>query len=426
MKIVYAICFAYLWAGSVTSSWLDALNLPLYFQQLSDFLQNPMANSWIPTFILDTDHPWLSANRRWLESYPDGASSLCDKSSPLWTSPSSGREIPTDLFHRINIDNNKAGVNRLGWYNAVSRLSELRDCAAALEDIRHLHVYIYVHSGQYSDPLVDPKMPPELPGLFAEVLARMPHLQRLDWGLDAKDTVSFREEFVRRSLTLPGVRHLVLGAQSHYLLPMCPSLETLEAGSFFHHASWNSGYRESRDSRLELVRTASAVSSLKEFLMLDNDWTTEKLEEVLGAMPNLLKFTMQGSLGGDRDWREDSSSEGGRLLRECLSVISKFAKLEQLHLPDSSELDLGFDGGHWCGNAYMGESGRRYGRSVVKDSIDATELAGNIVMEAIPHLNILSIGGTQANFTRNERSELEIVWPWTGRKEEYISEIYPL
>ncbi|KAI0150141.1 hypothetical protein F4776DRAFT_604750 [Hypoxylon sp. NC0597] len=431
MKLIYAICFLYLWIAAVTGDWLDATGLSFQFRQLTKFLRNPMADSPIPILILDTDHPWLSEKRRWLESLPNVASAICDKSSPLWTSPSPGLEIPTDLFRRINIDNNKAGVNRLGWDNAVSRLSELRDCPAALEEVRHLHVYIYVHTGQYSDPLVDPDMPSELPGLFAEVLTLMPRLERLDWGLDPKDTMVFGEEFVRRNLTLLGVRHLVPGAQSHYLLPMCPNLETLEAGSFFHHASWNSSYRRNGDSRLQLVHSASSVSSLKEFLMLDNHWTIEKLEEVLKAMPNLIKLTMQGALGRDGNWPKDTSSkdgtiEVGKLLKRYLSVISRFPKLEQLHLPDSSNLDLGFDGGSWCGNAYMGASGRYYGRFVIKDSIDTTEIAGRIVMEAIPNLKVLTIGKTRGNFTQNENGKLEIIWPWTKRKELYTYEVFPL
>ncbi|KAI1371251.1 hypothetical protein F4677DRAFT_436354 [Hypoxylon crocopeplum] len=431
MKLAHGLCFLYMRVAAVAGAWLDIPDLPLYFQQLGQFLQIPMATSSIPTFILDTDHPWLSENRRWLESYPDVASALCDKSSPLWTDPSPGHEIPPDLFRRINIDNNKSGIDRLGWDNAVSRLRELRDCPAALEDVRHLHVYIYVHTGQYSDPLVEPEMPPtELPGLFAEVLTLMPNLERLDWGLNPNVADVFREEFVRRNLTLPSVRHLIPGAWSHYLLPMCLGLETLEAGSFFHHGSWNSGYREEGDPRRELVRAASVLSSLKEFLMLDSYQTTEKLEEVLEAMPNLTKLTMQGSLGRDIDWHESIISEDiarnrGGLLKKYLAVISRFPKLEQLGLPESSRLDLGFDGGNWCGNAYRGAGGRRYGRSVINKRVETTEIAGDIVAESLPHLKMLWIGEIQANLTHNENGDLQITWPWTGRKEEYTYEIFP-
>ncbi|KAI1652683.1 hypothetical protein F4813DRAFT_377381 [Daldinia decipiens] len=434
MKLSYAIyClgrYLYIGAATIVSAWPIFPDLPFYFRHLSGFLQNLIANSLIPTFILDTDHPWLSENRGWLQSYPDVAGALCDKSSLLWTSPSPGHEIPTDLFSRIDINNNKVGISRLGWDNAVSRLKELRNCTAALEDVRYLNVYIFVHTGKFSDPLVDSEMPSELPGLFAEVLTSMPHLERLNWGLDAEHTVAFRDEFLRRNLTLPSVRHLVPGAQSHYLLPMCPGLETLEAGSFFHHASWNEPYREGCDSRFDLVRAASSVNGLREFLMLD-EWTPERLEEVLEAMPNLVKLTMEGRLKSRRHWSEDTgeeeeTKEKGKLLKKCLSIISRFPKLEELHLPHSSGLHLGFEGGNWCGNAYDGKHGRRYGRSVVKQVVDTTELAGDIAMKAVPHLKTLSIGRTQANFTRNENGDFEIVWPWTGRKEEYAYEIYPL
>ncbi|KAI0106934.1 hypothetical protein F4814DRAFT_452146 [Daldinia grandis] len=408
-----------------------------------------MADSLIPTFVLDTDHPWLSEeNCGWLESYPDVATALCDKSSPLWTSPSPGHEIPTDLFTRIRISNNEAGSNRLGWNNAVSRLNELRNCTAALEDVRYLYVNIFVHTDQGSDPLIDPEMPSELPGLFAEVLASMPSLEKLEWRLRTEDTVAFRDEFSRRDLTLPSVRHLVPDAQSHYLIPMCPSLETLEAGIDYYYTSWNKWYGESRGSKHDIVRAASAVNSIKE-LLIGDDWTPKKLEEVLEAMPNLVKLTIQGSLDPDRHLREDIGSEEDpeekgklleasfnivspvetrynlTLLQEYLSIISRFPKLEQLHLPGPAELGLGFDGGHWCGNAYDGEYGRHYGRTVVNERIDITELAGDMVMKAVPHLKILSIDDTQANLTRSEDGGLEIVWEWTGRKEEYAYEFFP-
>ncbi|KAI1802873.1 hypothetical protein F4811DRAFT_368057 [Daldinia bambusicola] len=387
-----------------------------------------MENSPVPTFILDTHHPWLYRNHKWLKSYPDVANALCDKSSSLWTNPDPNDEIPADLFSRINIDNNKAGPNRLGWDNAISRLGELRNCPAALEDVRHLHVYIFLHEGKYSNPLVDPKMPSELPGLFIDAFASMPNLERLDWGLDIEATAAFGEEFARRNLTLPTVRHLVPGAQSHYLLAMCPALEILEAGSFFHHHSWNELKREGRNSHLDLVRAASAVSSLKEFLMHDN-WSTEMLEEVLKAMPNLVKLTIQGSLFSiahrytNRDLEE--AREDGELLKRFLSILSKFPKLEHLILPSASYLELGFDGGHWCGNAYHGKSGREYGRSVLRTYIEKTEFAGDMAVKALPHLKTLTIDRDQATLIHKDNGDIEMSWPWTGRVEDYVHEIYP-
>ncbi|OTA68675.1 hypothetical protein K449DRAFT_150361 [Hypoxylon sp. EC38] len=197
MKLAYAVCFLYLWIVAVTGAWLDIPSLSFQVRQLSEIFRDPIADSLISTLIPDTDHPWLSKNRRWLESWPDVASAICDKSSP--------------------------------------------------------------------------------------------HLERLGWGLDAKDTMVFGEEFVRQNLTLLDVRHLVPGAQSHYLIPMCPSPETLEAGGFFYHASWKSGNRRNGDSMLQLVRSASSVSSLKELSMLDSDWTSEKLEGNIMYLVHALK-----------------------------------------------------------------------------------------------------------------------------------------
>ncbi|OTB19455.1 hypothetical protein K445DRAFT_19062 [Daldinia sp. EC12] len=407
-----------------------------------------MTNSSIPTFILDTDHPWLSENRPWLESYPDVANVLSDKSSPLWTNPSPGREIPADLFSRINIDNNKPGESRLGWDNAIARLAELRSCAAALQDVEYLHVYIYVHESQVNNGLVDGEMPSELPGMFADVLASMPHLERLDWGLDIEHTVAFGEEFARRNLILPNVRHLVPGAGSHYLISMCPALEILEAGSFFHHASWSKPISVDQYSRCNLVRAASAASNLKEFTLLGG-WSTRMLEEVLKAMPNLVKLSIEGALYSIESPYEfedltRETWEEGELLKahydicsmikepfiltktqRYLSIISKFPKLEQLCLPESSELELGFKGGSRCGNSYRGPKGKEYGRSVTRRSIEITELAGDMVTKAIPNLKILSIGDCQATLIHNDNGDVEVVWPWTGKVEDFVSEAFP-
>lgn len=87
---------------------------------------------------------------------------------------------------------------------------------------------------------------------------------------------------------------------------------------------------------------------------------------------------------------------------------------------------MGFDGGHWCGNAYDGPEGRAYGRQVTQESAEATEFAANITMRALPRLKSLKIGpGSSANLTLNDHGQPDMIWPWTGRMEQYTYDVWP-
>jgi hypothetical protein len=85
---------------------------------------------------------------------------------------------------------------------------------------------------------------------------------------------------------------------------------------------------------------------------------------------------------------------------------------------------LGFDGGHWCGNAYDGPEGKAYGRSVTQQGAEATELAANTTLGILPHLKSLIIGFQHANLTINDGGQPDMTWPWTGRMEQYTYEIW--
>jgi hypothetical protein len=106
-------------------------------------------------------------------------------------------------------------------------------------------------------------------------------------------------------------------------------------------------------------------------------------------------------------------------------VLKRFPRLEQLQLPRASELGLGFDGGPWCGNAYMGPGGTELGRSVTRRASEATDVAGELVVAAeLPHLKKLGVGGTWANLTVGDDGKTSISWPWSGRMDEYTAEMW--
>jgi hypothetical protein len=194
--------------------------------------------SSIPLIILDTEHPWLAANKTWLSRYPNVRTDICNKDSDLWTKPSSPeRALPSDLFTKINIDNNKSGLSRFGWKNAAERLQELKNCPAALQDIKELNIYVYVHDSEF-DTWTESTLPPRgLPHLFAELLSRMPNLETLQWGIEPTSTHLFEAAFADTDVTLLTVKHIVPAAYSEWLVRRCPNLQSLRAGCFFDHSS---------------------------------------------------------------------------------------------------------------------------------------------------------------------------------------------
>lgn len=136
-------------------------------------------------------------------------------------------------------------------------------------DVQHLHVDIYVHDKLFfSDMDGEPTLPPpDLPGLFTDVLAQMSNLERLDWGMSIEATRKFEPAFVEKEIMLPSVKYLQPGAGSDYLVSRCPNVEVLEAGDYFHHWSWNQGHNH----RSELIKATTGLANLKD-LRLSRGW----------------------------------------------------------------------------------------------------------------------------------------------------------
>ncbi|KAG6357350.1 hypothetical protein INS49_013226 [Diaporthe citri] len=389
-------------------------------------------SSPIPQFILDTNHPWLATNKAWLSRYPNVAEEICSRDSPLWASPASPEHaLPADLFTNLLIDNNSAGIcdSRLGWPNVRDRLQEMAACEASLAGVRSLHVDVSVADDKWSDYIETTLPPPGIPESFADVLSQMSNLERLDWGISREATQEFESAFVAKGLMLPSVKYLQPGAGSDYLVSRCPNVEVLEAGSYSHHWSWSSG----KGQRLALIKASTGMESLKEWRLAAqwDGWTLGMLQSIFRATPNITTLHMEGPLRvpdevltGLRAGKYPYPEYQQETIKAYLNVLALFPNLENLHLPASSNLELGFDGGPWCGNAYDGPSGRAYGRRVVQEDAETTELAANITMSILPHLKSLSIGWDSANLTLNSHGLPDMTWPWTGRMEQYTYEIW--
>jgi hypothetical protein len=261
---------------SSLQTWLASFQQPL-----EHLIDNPNRRSTIPQFIVDASHPWILNNQRKLESLPNAEAFLCsvrdlerNEATDLETKTSGEElEIPGDLFDKLEIDNNRAGISRPGWPNALERLGEMKRCQQALNSVKTLKVEIYVHNGEYSAQylkILEPSQPPEqLLTLFGDVLESMTNLESLQWGMPNEDAHFFEEAFKLRNLTLPSINHLEPAAANYYLVEMCPNLESLQSGRLFASS------RDNRDLRLMLIQAALSANKLSRFAMEAgyNGWT---------------------------------------------------------------------------------------------------------------------------------------------------------
>lgn len=138
-----------------------------------------LKESKLPQFVHDLRHPWINENKDWLEQRETPYQDLCDLDSPLRSGGIDGHVYPTDLFKRLEVDNDGAvGTSRSGWGNALGRLRELKDCPAALNDVNHFYINIYISDGMYGSRKESFNPGHQIPQLFADVLVAMPNLKR--------------------------------------------------------------------------------------------------------------------------------------------------------------------------------------------------------------------------------------------------------
>ncbi|KAF1965164.1 hypothetical protein BU23DRAFT_575133 [Bimuria novae-zelandiae CBS 107.79] len=218
----------------------------------------------------------------------------------------------------------------------------------------------------------------------------MPNLETLRWGIEPKSTHLFEAAFANADVTLPTVKHIVPAAYSEWLVRRCPNLQSLRAGCFFDHASWNSYDAKLKKEYDPMAALINATKGLPiEKLHLRSKWPSDwmdMLSAILDATPNITNLEMDGEIGSR--WSGDS-----RPLDRHLKFLTKFPNLTSLALPSAGHLGLSFDGGPGCGNVYFGRGGRAYGRQVTEERAKTVEEAANMAMEALPHLKHLSVGG---------------------------------
>lgn len=219
---------------------------------------------------------------------------------------------PPDLFKYLEIDNNKCGVDRPGWGNAHSRLREMLACPAALHDVEHLKVHIWVSDGQYGLGHREPSKPPgNLLALFVHALTSMPNLRKLDWETFDNGIKEFKQAFADANLTLPSVRQLILGQSAEFLVDSCSHTDDLRSGGSSGIGYFSPSYgTEPSNPPKQLINSARRLSNLTTFGMT-GEWQTEYLEgksmqhgigHALTSLSTLRSETWpEGSSDGRRD-----------------------------------------------------------------------------------------------------------------------------
>lgn len=239
------------------------------------FIRESLGISRIPQFILDTRHPWIEANRYRLERLPDVEASLCSLDSPMRPQGSSTENsYPPDLFHRLEINNNRWEVNRPGWRNAILRCQEILRCPAALTDVRELEIQIFIHEDKRW--FYESSTPPQkLLDLLTQLLSSMPNLQKLAWQTFGAGDEVFKNAFSKANLTLPSVRHLELAKFTDFFVDICPGIESLQSTTAITESYWRPLI--DRDPCVPFIEAAARATNLTSF-SLTTDWELEDLQ----------------------------------------------------------------------------------------------------------------------------------------------------
>jgi hypothetical protein len=266
--------------------------LASFQQPLRNLIDNPFRQSTIPQFLIDSRHPWILAHRRQLERLPNAEAFLCTEVVDCRT----GFEIPPDIFNRLEVNNNRYGISSPGWPSALERFTEMSKCPRALQQVRELDIDIFVYDSRNSDisnKLLEPSLPPpQLIAIFGDVLESMSSLEKLTYKIPKEYTRLFGQAFQARTLTLPSVRHLEPGPWSHYLVRMCPNLESLANGGGYQ---WNHGYLPEEFGyrfqwAFEFIQATVSSPKLRRFSMVGghDGWSPE----LVSGMSAMFSYTI--------------------------------------------------------------------------------------------------------------------------------------
>lgn len=259
-------------------------------------LQVPLVPTWlgggpptpnVPQFVLDAQHPWLQSHASDLAALDDPTSLIC---APLKADVSfdpesiecgrgfesrglSGEDVPGDFFGRLEIDNNRVGIDRLGWGNARARLLEMRGCPRALEEVREMKIDIWVHDWEWKTP------PADVPQLFAQVLGSMKNLEKIDWTLRGyEENLALGERFLEEGVGLSATE-VKANMYATWLLDAAPEVKVLEV----KRDDWGFSRAENHfDFYKTWLRAAAKLKELKGLNLGGVEWEADMTERECG------------------------------------------------------------------------------------------------------------------------------------------------
>ncbi|KAK1544109.1 hypothetical protein CPAR01_04742 [Colletotrichum paranaense] len=256
--------------------------------------------------------------------------------------------------------------------------------------------------------------PKSLPALFFDVMGKMKNLSKIEWMVRGVDeNAAIGRAFIEDGTRLPGVKHLVSTINAPWIVGACPSLTSLEAKR--DDFVWGEAAHK-RD--VAWFAAAGRLKGLRKLDMGEVEWTGTMTDCVLRDTPHIEGL----HIGAPAQDFKHRNINRGNLLRDLIKSLSLLPSLTQLHLPRSSQLELSYDGGSMCGNAYMGQNGAKYWRSNMAQDLETTELDGKIVRQEFPGLHGVHVGGFCGNFTTGAEAEQVITWDWTGSMYEWLDE----
>lgn len=187
-------------------------------QKLNPFLTKN--TNGLPQFLLESHKPFLQEIPPWLTSTSLSKDDVCSMDNDALVA----RNLPVsqaDLFKHIEINSNRGDLSKdlPPWAKAEAILKDIISCPAALQHAQSVNIDLYVS--------VDEPKPLGLQDLFFQALSSMPQLQKLTWNTHGVGDELFRTAFEDAGSHLSKIKHLGTYLTSHWLIAVCPNIETL-------------------------------------------------------------------------------------------------------------------------------------------------------------------------------------------------------
>ena len=247
--------------------------------------------------------------------------------------------------------------------------------------------------------------PVELAPALANLLTRMPKLEKLVLVIPEHHIDDFADAFARATFTLPRVHTLVVGTFCDFAVQLCPNATTISNNgwSWLHTKAGKSSGQEHTRALIKAAGRAPKIANLE----LMNWWTIDLVEAIHEAVPYIPRLSLDGG-----------SYQGG--IAHFIPTLSRFKRLEFLALANAHALGVGFSPPR-CGNAYMGPHGKEVRERVNHQRQQAEMRVAKMVGPACPVLKELWIGDqTRVEVVRNDDGSFKDVVFHRGLKRERV------